>query len=430
MGWGKLILMFGAIFTLCIPSAAGQFQAMVPLPADLNGKLDGVTYRISVPANWNGTLLVYAHGYGDNAEPPALAPQAADVAPLLNLGYALAASRFEGTGYYIKEGMQNTIALTSAFRDMVGRPLRTIIWGKSLGGLMALGLIEKHAGLFDGAIALCPPAAGSPRRWDQALDLALAYAVVFEWNDSWGTPGDIRDDLNFQTDVLNTFLQTLTPEQKGKWEFIRLVNRIPSDGFYAKYPPMRMFDYRAITMLFAMEYRAELESRAGGAVAENFGRTYTLSDEDMGYLYNEFALDAETLDAWLAAMNEMTVFRADRNARNYVKHYVDPAGRIKRPVLTLHTTGDPLATPNHETAYRDTVAEVGDLNLLIQQFTTGTIDATGSFQNTHCSFCSDQDLAAIHAMIHWLETGIPPDASFFPDGLGFDPSYVLQPWPW
>jgi pimeloyl-ACP methyl ester carboxylesterase len=430
MGLRKLIVMLAAILTLLVPSGAGQFGAIVPLPADLQGELNGVRYRIRVPENWNGTLLVYAHGYGDNIIPPMLAPQGADVAPLLAQGYALAASRFEGTGWYVKEGMQDTLALTSAFRDMVGHPLRTIIWGKSLGGLMALGLIEKHAGLFDGAIALCPPAAGSPRRWDLALDLTLSYAVVFGWNDSWGTPGDIRDDLNFMTEVLPTFSQTLTPAQKGKWEFIRSVNRIPSEGFYAKYPPIPMYDYRAITMLFAIGYRAELESRAGGAVAENFGRTYTLSDEDKDYLCDEFDLDADTLDAWLAEMNEKTTFRADRNARNYLEHYVNPSGRINRPVLTLHTTGDPLATPNHETALRDTVAQWGDLNLLIQQFTTGTIDATGFFQNTHCSFCSDQDLAAINAMMHWLETGSRPDASFFPAELGFDPFYIMQPWPW
>jgi pimeloyl-ACP methyl ester carboxylesterase len=421
----KSILTVAVLLLSLVPLSAGQFRVLVPLPADLQGELDGVPYRISVPANWNGTLLVYAHGYGENAVPPNLASQAADVPALLAQGYALAASRFEGTGYYIKEGMQDTVALTSAFREMVGRPQRTILWGKSLGGLIALGLIEKHAGLFDGAVALCPPVAGAPRRWDQALDLTLAYAVAFEWNDSWGTPGDIRDDLNFQTEVLPAFLSTL--QQKGKWEFIRLVNRIPSDGFYAKYPPMPMLDFRAVTMLFAMGYRAELESRAGGAVAENFGRTYTLSDEDKAYLLSEFSVDADTL---LAEMNEWTIYRADRNARNYVEHYLNPSGRIHRPVLTLHTTGDPLATPNHETAYRDTVAQGGDLYLLLQQFTTGAIDATGKFQNTHCSFSSAQDLAAINAMIHWLETGIRPDASFFPAALGFDPSYVMQPWPW
>ena len=93
----KSILMVAVMFMSLAPLSAGQFRAIVPLPADLQGELDGVPYRISVPANWNGTLLVYAHGYGDNAVPPMLAPQATDVPALLAQGYALAASRFEGT---------------------------------------------------------------------------------------------------------------------------------------------------------------------------------------------------------------------------------------------------------------------------------------------------------------------------------------------
>lgn len=32
-------------------------------PLDLSGELHGAPYRIRVPAVWNGTLLVFAHGY-------------------------------------------------------------------------------------------------------------------------------------------------------------------------------------------------------------------------------------------------------------------------------------------------------------------------------------------------------------------------------
>jgi hypothetical protein len=51
-------------------------------------------YRIRVPANWNGRLIVYAHGYREAALPLALAPLPADVEELLAKGFALAASRF------------------------------------------------------------------------------------------------------------------------------------------------------------------------------------------------------------------------------------------------------------------------------------------------------------------------------------------------
>ena len=404
-----LIIVFAVMLTLPVSASAGVL-AKVVLPADLQGELEGVAYRIRVPENWNGTLLVYAHGYGDNAIPPLLAPLPADVEKLLSKGFALAASRFAGTGYYVKEGMQNTIALTAAFNGMVGRPQRTIMWGKSLGGIMTLGLIEKFPGHYDGAVALCAPCAGAPRRWDQALDVALAYAVAFGWDPEWGTPGDLRDDLNFITEVLPHIMERMVPAQKGGWEFIRRVNRIPADTYYAGLN-------RAMPVYFATGVRAELESRAGGPVAENIGRVYTLTDQDK----SELAAMGVDADALLEQMNAMTVFSSDRNARNYVEHYVNPSGRINRPVLTLHTTGDALATPNNESAYRTTVEEQGDGDLLIQQFVPG---------GAHCTFTSPQNIAGIDAMMYWLDTGNRPGPAFFPPELGFDPSFIPPPWPW
>jgi pimeloyl-ACP methyl ester carboxylesterase len=406
-----LIVTFALILTSLVTVSAGRSATLVALPADLQGELEGVPYRIRVPENWNGTLLVYAHGYGDNAIPPLLGPLPADVETLLGRGFALAASRFAGSGWNIKAGMQNTVALTAAFNGMVGRPHRTIIWGKSMGGLMTLGLIEKFSGHYDGAVALCAPAAGTPRRFDQALDIALAYAVAFGWKPEWGTPGDIRDDLDFMSEVLPHIVERMIPAQKGGWEFIRRVNGMPLDTYYAGLN-------RAMPVYFATGVRAELESRAGGPVAENIGRVYTLTAQDK----SELAVMGVNADALLAEMNAMTIYTSDRNARNYVEHYVNPSGRINRPVLTLHTTGDALATPNNESAYRATVEEQGNGYLLIQQFVTG---------GAHCTFTSAQDIAGIDGMMYWLDTGNRPDPSvFFTPALGFDPSYFPPPWPW
>ena len=70
-----LVVIFPLILTLLVPSSAGQLARHVPLPADLQGELNGVPYRIRVPENWNGTLLVYAYGYAEAFMPPPLAPQ-------------------------------------------------------------------------------------------------------------------------------------------------------------------------------------------------------------------------------------------------------------------------------------------------------------------------------------------------------------------
>ncbi len=437
-----LIVVVPLILALLVPASAGE-AVLVPLPADLNGQLNGVPYRIRVPANWNGTLLVYAYGYAEAYDPPPQAPMAPadlDAQMLLAKGFALAGLRAAGAvnlpggatvaGWNFKERMENTVALTSAFRDMVGKPKHTIMWGKSMGGLVAIAMIEKFPGLFDGAVALCPPAAGTPRVFDQKIGVTLAYAVAFGWDDQWGTPGDIRPDLNFMTSVYLHALARGGDDYKLRWEFLRLVNRIPYDQSF--YFPI---NFRFQTLWLAFVPQPDLNLRAGGRVPQNLNTVYTLRDEDRQFLKDEFpakdpvALMAE-VDGLLAQMNESSRYAFDRNARNYAEHYVNPTGQIKRPVLTLHTTGDAAVIPNNESAYRTAVEKQGHDDLLMQQFTTG-VTISGMNVNTHCTFSPPQYFAGIDAMMYWLETGNRPDPSaFFRVALGFDPSYLPDPWPW
>ena len=70
---------------------------------DFTGVLDGAPYKIRVPGNWNGVLLLYAHWYYLGPPPPE-----AEAAPggmedfLLSHGYALAGSSFRGSGWQVK----------------------------------------------------------------------------------------------------------------------------------------------------------------------------------------------------------------------------------------------------------------------------------------------------------------------------------------
>ena len=182
--------------------AASQFKTHVDLPVNLEGSLNGANYTIRVPVNWNGTLLVYAHGYMDELQTPPI-----DAAPggpvgetiLLSLGYAVAGTANRHAGWAIKEGIENTLALTEFFNGHVGKPEHVILWGFSMGSVIALKSIEKYPGIYDGAIAGAGLAAGTPPNFDQALAMSLAYDVAFGWPEQWGTVGDVRDNLDFDT---------------------------------------------------------------------------------------------------------------------------------------------------------------------------------------------------------------------------------------
>lgn len=403
--------------------AAGRTEAAAqPGPLQLQGVLDGAPYVIKVPATWNGTLLVFAHGYRDKADHPGeVDDRSAPASPspaldplLLSLGYALAGTAYRDNGWAVEEGLQDVVTLTSFFRDQVANPDRTILWGFSMGSVIALKTLERHGGLYDGAIAGCAVGAGATRTLDLAADLALAYDVAFSWPSSWGEPGRVRADLDFETEVLPVLAAQLgEPASLGRFEFLRLVNRLPLAGFY---PARGGPNWLLTDMFFITEALAELQRRAGGAVVQNLDHHYSLAAADIAYL-NALGVDAEGL---LAQMNARTTIAADTDARNYLEHNADYTGKIKHPILTMHTTVDGFVPTSGEGVYESLIAAAGRSGQLVQVYTSSV---------SHCGFTGTQLVTAVRAVDDWIATGTPPPAAAFPAAVGFVPGFVPPPFP-
>jgi pimeloyl-ACP methyl ester carboxylesterase len=391
----------------------------------LQGTLAGAPYRILVPSNWNGTLLVFAHGYRVRANDPDdvdyrfadAAPTTVDGSPqdmenlLLSQGYALAASAFKNNGWAVKEGWIDSLVLTVFAQRKLGRPKHTIMWGESMGSLIGLKLAEMPARLYDGVICDCSPGAGATANWDFGLALALGYSAGLGWPATWGTVGNVPTSLDFESDVAPVLLGQLTNAADfGDFEFMRLVGQLPSTQFY------NGRTFLAEDAFFVTEARAELEQRAGGPFVQNLNQVYTLTSDEMAYL-GSLGVDAASL---LAAMNSMRNISAQPSAREYVHHWFDPTGAIHRPVLTIHTTVDGFVIPANESVYQQLVQAAGHSDRLVQVYA----DAVG-----HCAFTQQQLLTTVHAMESWVDTGQKPSPDAFPGSQGFDPTYVPPAWP-
>ena len=156
-------------------------------PLDLSGEINGAPYRIRVPETWNGTLLIFAHGYRDKADHPGeidnrnadVAPSAALEAPLLAQGFALAGTAYKDNGWAVEDAIQDTKNLAVFFRENVAQPQRTIIVAASLGTFIGFKSMEQFGGIYDGALCLCGAGAGATRLWDSGVPLYLAYDVLF-----------------------------------------------------------------------------------------------------------------------------------------------------------------------------------------------------------------------------------------------------------
>ena len=84
------LMVFAALTAVALPARADVRE----------GDIDGVPYRAEIPANWNGTLLLWSHGaYSPEFPAPSdieLTNHPATKQWLLDHGYALAASQFQG----------------------------------------------------------------------------------------------------------------------------------------------------------------------------------------------------------------------------------------------------------------------------------------------------------------------------------------------
>jgi len=415
------------LLLLTLVPAAPVTQANAPVgPIDLSGELHGAPYRIRVPENWNGTLLVFTHGYRDKADHPGeidnrnadIAPSAALEAPLLAQGYALAGTAFKDNGWAIGDAILDAKNLAVFFRSEVGKPDRTIFWAVSVGTIPAFKSMEQFNGIFDGALCMCAVGAGATRVWDNGLSLYLAYDVVFGILPSWGTVGEVRNDIDFETEVVPKLVSELVNVANfPKFEFIRLVAGTPGRGITPPPPPNFFPNWVTTDMFFLTEARSELQRRAGGPFVQNLDQSYSLSAAERAYLMG-LGVPGAVIDGWLAAMNARRDIQADTSARNYVRNNTDYNGKIRNPVLTMHTIVDPLVVSPNENAYAETIAAANREELLFQTYTSGV---------GHCAFTPQQILTAVGAIDVWVRTGVRPTNASFPAALGFVPGFVPPP---
>ncbi|MDH3539045.1 MAG: ScyD/ScyE family protein [Acidimicrobiia bacterium] len=410
-----------------------------PPPVVLTGEIDGAPYRIVRPGSaelWNGVLLAYAHGYQDALDHPSegtdrgrvdAAPGgAATEAALVELGFALAGSEYKTDGWAVADGIVDTEALIDYFGENLAEPEATILWGFSMGSVIA-GHAAENSDAVDGVIAACFVGAGAPRAFDGGMALLLAYEAAFGFPESWGTPGDVRDDLDFDTEVLpvvgsQLFADPLDPsaglkpENIGLFTFVQMASGIPAEDFFT--------EWLFTDMYFATEARAELERRAGGAAVGNVGHVYSLSAKDRAVLAT-LGLDDAAVDGLLAGMNA-TTYTPDPAARAYLETNYQYTGALTKPVLTLHTTIDGLVLVEHESAYAETVNAAGASDWLMQAYTDTYPPGASS---GHCTFEPEQLGASVEAMLGWLLTGTAPGAEAFPEAFGFVPGFQPGPWP-
>ena len=401
-----------AIFLIGSLLVFGILLAQASTVKTYKGKFsDGASYLIQVPAKWNGTVVLYSHGY----VVPGFSNPAEDVGDpitggyLLGHGYALAGSSYASTGWAVQQAIPDQIKVLETFKTLVGTPVRTIAWGHSLGGMVTAGLVQRYPTRFDAALPMCGVVAGSVGTWNVALDSAFAFDVLLGAGSGLQLV-NITDPIK-NVDAAEKILSKAQSSAEGQARIALAAALGDTPGWFAPLSPEpSATDYAAqeanqylwlseIDFPFAFEFRAELEKRAGGNGSWNNGVDYgTQLEESVNYdevqaLYTKAGL---SLDDDLERLKEAARIKAKQSALDYLERNIIFDGEIGIPVLTLHTKGDGLVGVEEETAYKDVVDEEKNGARLRQVF----VHRAG-----HCEFTPAETVVAFEALVTRLDSG-------------------------
>ncbi|MFB7493647.1 alpha/beta hydrolase family protein [Streptomyces sp. NPDC056161] len=395
--------------------------ALTPLPAQaatdthLEGRLSsGAAYVMDVPAAWNGTVLLYSHGYvpAGLPNPAQNAPGTATLDSLLDQGYALIGSSYATNGWAVTDAVPDQLATLDLFTDQFGTARRTIAWGVSYGGFVTTTLAEQHADRLDGSLAMCGLVQGGVANWNSTLDSVFALKTLLAPDADIPLTGfaDRAQAQSAATDLTaRTTAAQLTAGGRARIALAAALNDIPGYNSTTQTEPgptdwdaQQANQYAAVTGLLqlpAFGWRQEAESRAGGNMSWNTGVDYTAMlhrsplFKEVTELYKASGL---ALDSDLAVLNRAPRVSADPAAVRWMKNTSVLGGRLTDPQLDIHTTGDPLIPVQAESAYRRAADAAGSGARLSQAY----VDGPG-----HCTFTSGEMIGALETLEHRLDTG-------------------------
>jgi pimeloyl-ACP methyl ester carboxylesterase len=396
-------------------AAAGTTTVITGITTETSGLTSN--YKIEVPSPWNGTLVLYSHGYSFGPPFGTAAPQAAEDGPndavkawLLANGYAIAGSSYATTGWALQQAFQDQIAVLDVFKSKGYNATRTIAWGVSLGGMITAGLVQLFPQRFTGALPMCGVVAGGPGVWNQGLDSEFAFLTLQApgaFKLSGFTAADVGTNFSKALQAFNA-AQT-TAQGRARIALSAALADVPGWFDPASAEPAAT-DYAAQELnqlawdnnpdlFFGFFGRAELEARAGGNFSWNTGVDYreqlshSVDRAEVEALYKTAGLD---LNKELETLNDTPRIAAKPSAAAYVSKYITYNGDLDIPVLTMHTTGDGLVEVTDENAYASVVRSAGDSSLLRQVY----VHRAG-----HCSFSPAEAVTAFQSLVHRLDTG-------------------------
>jgi hypothetical protein len=199
LGVVALAIMGGAALAqdagrVALPDTAPCPESIAAIATCYTARHETGAYLFAImPKDWNGNLIVFAHGGPFYTPPTAASLQRVlerqfsgllvgdRVAVAIKRGVAWIASTYRREGWGLRLAAEDSDDARKFFISRIATPKRTILHGSSYGGLVGAKLIETYAKKeegstnFDGALLASGDVAGVTAEWQQSVHARVVY---------------------------------------------------------------------------------------------------------------------------------------------------------------------------------------------------------------------------------------------------------------
>ncbi|MDE1160539.1 MAG: alpha/beta hydrolase [Acidobacteriaceae bacterium] len=353
------------------PTATQQLRG--PLGLTETGVLDGAAYRIDIPADWNGSLVVFYHGYSMTPVTFHLAERlVGQQAPFFERRYAVAQSGYSLPGWALPQAYPETEALRRYFVRKYGQPKESYVAGGSMGGALTMVTLELNPKPYLGGLDLCGAVGPTFVSFDRRFALRAAFDYFF--------PNAAPPLLNVPPDYI--------ANDAEREKIAAALRRDPKD---AEAMRMLMGVHTDAGVAWNIAYYTyvvgDMIRRAGGNPFDNRNFIYTGTNPNDSR--GDFALN-----------DNVRRYAADPKARAYLMRHYTPSGHLTKPMLAVHTVYDPIIPASTLSLYNQTVEYAGYGANLVQQYVK---------REGHCNITAEEEMRAFDELVEWTHKGPRPE---------------------
>jgi pimeloyl-ACP methyl ester carboxylesterase len=385
----------------------------------LGATTDTAPYMLITPANFNGTVYLYSHGYRPNVPIPVGIPayggytitNTPEPAPggnpqiigaLLAKGFAVMGSGFARQGWNADSAIKTNVELIDVFKTQYPKTTKVIAWGSSLGGFITQALAEKYPNLISAAAPLCMASditplmavagdalwgiktffdstikggnyAAGPAGYAEAMgDLVKVFTAIGAmqaaiganptapaWPATSTVPAALKGVPSRSALVLIALMSGISM-QSAHFDSTSAPAGIPAASALsfqlAINPALAALENLANAAALGVLATYDLELQAGGAVFDNTATDYAARVADEQFIWSSALSGNAGIGALLGYLAVVPRAQGNPAAMAKMASLTTHTGKVNIPTILLTGTADPVTGPGNQQSVMDKYA--------------------------------------------------------------------------